>query len=499
MTARYNRRDFMKLAAGGATAVAGARIFGTPYVMAAPEPGAKLRVAMIGCGGQGVGAHVPQLAKERLVALVDPDTNRIAEALKKAKGTNADLDTASVKGYADYRKFFDEMHKELDAVFIATPNHHHALPALLAMSHGIAVYVEKPMSYSIHEARLMAEFARKHKVATQMGNQGHSGEGYRRLVEYIQAGAIGNVTEVYSWCDRKNGGVGPRPPSMPVPEGLDWDSWIGPAAFREYHPDKATVGADGKILIGKDGKPQVKHMHPHEWHNWHEFGNGSLGNMGCHILDGAFWALNLGQPTAFECEDMNGGSDDRYPIGARLRWEYPARGEMPPVKVWWYDGARKGSKDGGAGGTTDSVAENVINKPPLLVELEKKYNRTFESNGTLYVGDKGIMYTGTYGGGTRILPEELHKATPVPEVKIPRIKGNHQSDFFRGVRDPSYQPVANFDYSARLTEMVLQGCLSMKAGVGKKIEWDGNKSTNLPEINKFIQRENRKGWENPKA
>ncbi|MDQ3813017.1 MAG: Gfo/Idh/MocA family oxidoreductase [Armatimonadota bacterium] len=470
MTEQFSRREFMKRAAAGA--VAGASLVGMPYIIAAPRTG-KLRTAVIGCGGQGTGAHVPAAAREHLVALIDADENKLAKAIKKAKDTNAELDTATVKTYNDYRKFFDEMHKEVDAIFIATPNHHHALPALLAMQHGIGVYVEKPMSFNIHEARTMAEYARKYKVATQMGIQGHSGEGYRRLCEYIWAGAIGNVTEVHCWSDCLNGGVGGRPPTLPVPAGLNWDSWIGPAPFRDYHKD----------------------LHPHEWHGWYDFGNGALGNRGCHIMDGAFWALKLDKPSSLELEEVNGGSEERYPMGARIRWDYPARGDMPPLKLYWYDGKRKGVQNAGPGDTADSVAREAANVPPLMLELKKKYDRKFEGNATLYVGDKGVMYTGFYGGGTRIIPEEAHKAFPVPEPKIPRIKGSHQEDFLRGVRDPSHQPCANFDYSARQTEMVLLGDLAMKAGIGKKVEWDGDKCTNMPELNAMLQRDYRKGWE----
>jgi predicted dehydrogenase len=478
MSTRITRRELIKGAAAGAAVVAGSRTFDLPYIMAQGAPAgskAKLRLAIIGCGGKGVSTHVTNGAREKIVALVDPDESKIASAIKKAKEHNAP-DTDSIKTFSDYRKMFDEMGKEIDAVFVVTPNHHHALPALLAMQRGIAAYVEKPMAYDIYETRKMAEFARKYKVATQMGNQGHSGEGYRRLVEYIQAGAIGNVTEVYHWSDRANGGVGPRPAAITVPKGMNWDAWIGPAPYRDYHPQ----------------------LHPHSWHGWHDFGDGSLGNMGAHIMDGAHWALNLEAPTAIEMEEMNGGSDERYPIGTRIRWDFPARGEMPPVKVFWYDGKRTGAKGTAKGEAPDSVAEDLRNRPPLLNELRKKYGKDrFDSNGTLYVGDKGIMYTGTYGGGVRIVPEEQHKATPVPEMKIARIKGSHTEDFLRGVRDPSHTPCSNFEVASKLNEHLLLGCLAIKAGVGKKVEWDAAnmKSTNLPEVNRFLQRDYRKGWE----
>jgi predicted dehydrogenase len=331
------------------------------------------------------------------------------------------------------------------------------------------------MAYDIWEARTMAEFSRQYKVASQMGNQGHSGEGYRRLCEYIWAGAIGPVTEVHCWSNRANGGIGPRPPALPVPAGMNWDSWIGPAPFREYHKD----------------------LHPHEWHGWHDFGNGSLGNMGCHVMDGAHWALKLDQPTSIEVEQMVGGTKERYPIGTRIRWDFPARGDMPPVKVYWWDGKRSDAKNAGrdADDTIDSVSKLARNRPPLVDKLEKEYKRDFGGNGTFYIGDKGIMYTGTYGEGTRIIPEEKHKATPVPAISIPRVKGGHQGDFTRACRggEPA---CSNFEVAARLTELILLGDLAIKAGLNKTVEWDGvnAKCTNLPELNRFIHREARQGW-----
>jgi len=474
MTTRHSRRRFLGHAVAASAAVAASRTVHMPYVLGAAQPGKKLRVAVIGCGGQGTGAHVPQAAREHLVALVEPDPKKLAGALERAKKINGDLDVSTVKTFSDYRKMFDTMAKEIDAILVATPNHHHAPPALMAMKSGIAAYVEKPMCYQISEARRMAEFSKQYKVATQMGNQGHSGEGYRRLCEYIWAGAIGKVTEVYCWSDRANGGVGPRPPTIKPPEGMDWDCWIGPAPYRDYHKD----------------------LHPHEWHGWHDFGDGSLGNMGCHVMDGAVWALELEHPTSVVVEEQAGGTEERFPIGTKIRWDFPARGEMPAVKVYWFDGKRKGIRKAGQGETADSVDSRSQNKPPLVLELEKKYERKLGGNGTLYVGDKGIMYTETYGNGTRILPEEAHKAFPAPDKTLPRVKGGHHGDFFQAVRGG--QPAcSNFEVASRLTEVVLLGALAMKAGLGNKVEWDGPnmKCTNIPDLNRHIGRQYRKGWE----
>ena len=217
--------------------------------------------------------------------------------------------------------------KDIDAVFIATPNHHHFLPSMIAMQLGKGVYTEKPMAHSIQQARQMAEAYLKYKVPTQMGNQGHYGEGTAKCVEYLQAGAIGKVTEVHCWTDRANGGTGGRPASKPVPAGMHWDEWIGPSPFRDYH----------------DG------LHPHGFHDWYDFGNGSVGNMACHICDCAVVGLKLKYPTAVTAEAVLGGSAEQYPTGTRVRMDFAARGDMPALKFYWWDGNRPTAQGKGAG------------------------------------------------------------------------------------------------------------------------------------------------------
>jgi len=473
-----SRRSFLKSALVVAGSLSGGELLAASKTKKTPAPAVvtaekPLRVAVIGCGGQGRSAHVPPAVRERLVALVDPDEQCLNKALKRAKEMAPEIDPRKIRTFYDYRKLFDEMGRELDAVIIATPNHHHALPALMAMQLGIHVYVEKPLCYNIAEARLLAEYARKYKVATQMGNQGHCGEGIRRLCEYIWAGAIGKVTTVYSWSNRTNGGIGPRPPVEPVPDGLHWDSWIGPAPYRDYHSD----------------------LHPHEWHGWHDFGGGSIANMGCHILDCPHWSLKLGAPVGVELEEASGGSEERYPVGNRIRYEFAAREDMPALTLYWYDGVRLDPRVPRPAIVSGKGIKGTANRPPLVVELEKKYNRNFGGNGSLFVGDKGIMFSGTYGQEVRIVPEEQHKAFPPPPKSLPRINGGPHADFFRACRDG--KPCAsNFETAARLTEMVLLGTLAMRAGVRKKIQWDGEKMrcTNHPELNQYLQRENRDGW-----
>ena len=472
MQANVNRRSFIKAAAGGVVGVSALRVCGQS-VATTKKP---LRVALIGCGnGRGLPVLLPEACKERVVAVVDADSRQIAKALDVVGKKVSPAAAAEVKTFTDYRKLFDAMGKELDAVMIATPNHQHALPALLAIRRGIHVYVEKPMAHTVGEARQMLEEAKRTGVVTQVGQHGHSAEGVRRLCEYIWAGAIGQVREVICWSDRANGlPAGARPPTLPVPEGLDWEQWVGPAAFRDYHEG----------------------LHPHSWHRWTEFGNGSVGNMGNHIIDPAKWALNLGEPVSVELEEVRGGSDERWPVSARIRWDFPAREGMEPVTLTWYDGLAKGQPyDEKTVGNIDCVAREASNRPPRVVELEKKYGRDFGADGSIFIGDKGVMTIGPFGDGCRIIPEEAHRAFPKPPATLPRVKGTHQDDFFRACRggDPA---CANFDYSEPLAEIVLLGDLAMRAGVGCRVEWDGPamRCTNRPELDRYLKAAYRDGW-----
>jgi hypothetical protein len=369
---------------------------------------------------------------------------------------------------------FDEVGKYIDAVFIAAPNHHHAVAAASALQLGKNVYCEKPLCHDIADARMLRGLAQKYpRLATQMGNQGHCEEGYRRLCEYIWSGVIGQVTETHSWTDRANGGVGPRPPVEPVPAGLHWDSWIGPAPYRDFHSD----------------------LHPHEWHGWYDFGNGSIGNMGCHVLDGVFWALKLDHPTSIELEQVRGGSDERYPFGSRIRWDCPARGNMAAVKVYWYEGLNQTTTamPEGSNKAAKGAARNI---PPLLVELQKQYpDEQFDTDGTLYVGEKGIIYTGPYGDRMHIVPMEKMHTTPAPAKTLARPK-NIFADFVETCLAGRADTAAPFEYGARLTEFSLLGNLAQHAGLGHKVEWDGPamKVTNIPALNAWVTRERREGW-----
>lgn len=470
MSSHTNRRSFLQHSAAAAS-LGGLTPLWFPSSLRAAESAEKLNCAVIGCGAKGA-THIATAAGQNLVALVDVDSAKLDKARLLAKSKNADPERIQV--FTDYRTMFDRMAKQIDAVFVATPNHHHALPAMIALQLGIGAYVEKPLCHTVDEARKLKALAAKYQVATQMGNQGHCGEGYRRLCEYVWAGAVGPITETHSWSDRANGGIGPRPPTLPVPTGINWENWIGPAPYRDYHAD----------------------LHPHEWHGWHDFGNGSLGNMGCHVLDGVYWSLKLEHPTRIEVEEMFGGGDERYPTGTRIRWDFPARAEMPAVKVYWYDG-RIGEGDTGDGNkAAPRGPRGPRNLPPLVAELQKQYpEEKFEPNGTLYIGEKGILYTGTYGGNLRIIPQKQMQETPTPPQMLPRPSGS-AGDFLRAVLEKRADTAAGFDYSARLTEFTLLGNIAQRAGVGKPVDWDGPnmRITNLPELNRLLNPEYRDGW-----
>jgi predicted dehydrogenase len=459
MKNRVPRRSFLKRAALATSALSAQQLFCSPNIVHAANRAEKVRCAIVGCGGRG-GEHLKRTAGEHLVALVDVNDKKIAGFKRRINDEDRDAD--GLETFSDYRRMFDKLHKQIDAVFVATPNHHHAPPSMIAMQLGLNVYCEKPLCHDVAEARKLREMSHHCKVATQMGNQGHCEEGYRRLCEFVWGGVVGKITEAHCWCDRLNGGVGPRPPTLPVPAGMHWDEWIGPAPYRDFHSD----------------------LDPHEWHGWYDFGNGALGNLACHVMDGAYWSLKIEHPESVELEAVTGGTDERCPVGSRIRWDVPARGDMPPVKVYWYDGYQGVEKPA------------VHYLPPLFAELHEKYpGEKFESNATFYVGEKGILYTGCYGGNMHLLPKAKMKEIKQPPKSLPRPKSSFE-DFLSAVREGRTDTAGSFDYGARLTEFMLLGNLAQHAGKGNKVEWNAAemKVTNLPDLNKYVTREYRQGW-----
>ena len=442
---RLSRREFV----GGAAA----SVFAFTLVPACAVPGPRkmapsdrLNVAGIGCGGKGQ-SDVAGMASENIVALCDVDWGRANRNMKRF---------AKARKFKDFRVMLQEMEQEIDAVTVSTPDHVHAPAAIMAMKMGKHCFTQKPLAHSLYEARLMAETARKHKVATVMGIQGHCSEHIRLECEFIWAGLIGQVREVHIWTNRPiwyTQGRGRPTHTDPVPEGLDWDQWLGPAPVRPY-----------VHRIQVDGKDRECY-HPFAWRGWWDFGTGALGDIGCHALDHPFWALKLCQPTHIEAQ-TSPVNDETFPSWSIVTYQFPARGDLPPLKLVWYDGGKK---------------------PPRPPELEP--DRQLGGNGTLWVGDKGTML------GSRVIPEAKFKAllkTP-PDKTLPRSPGIYE-EFKRACRGG--EPCgANFpDYAGPLTEIVLAGNLAVKTG--KPIEWDGKrlKCTNHPEVNQFIHREYRKGW-----
>ncbi len=449
-----NRRGFLQRATTLAGAAAAARHIGMPSLLAADSPNKKLGVAVIAADGMG-GYSFDSAMRERFVAVCDVDDNRMAAKLKmfgeKVKNQPAP------RAFYDYRKMLDECHRDIDVVLIATPDHHHAPAAIRAIHLGKAVFCQKPMAHNIYECYALAKAAREKKVLTQMGNQGHCSNNIRKACEYIWAGAIGNVTETHSLLGRDFGGNGSRPASKPVPAGLHWDEWLGPAPFRDYH----------------DG------LHTFSWRSWRHFGTGTIGDMACHNLDAMFWALKIREAKSFtvECLQTKGGSDEMYPQGNIVRYEVPARAGMVPVKVHVYD--------------------NATLRPEIMKDAEKKYDLKFGED-TLFVGDKGLFRTGGTCGSLSFLPEERRYEIPEPPQVIPRAQGGGPiEDLFYACKNGTV-PCSNFpDAAAPLTAFALAGHLAQFAGVGKKLEWDVEqmKCTNLPEINRYVRREYRPGWE----
>ena len=434
-----SRREFLRK-----SAITAAGVFGAPFVVRAENRKEKLKLAVIGAGGRG-GAGMGAARGEYLVAVADVDpVKRAAGNIARAKKQFPQL-----KVYTDFRKLFDN-HKDLDAVWVATPDHTHFPASIRALEAGAAVYCEKPLTHDLWEARTLREVAAKKKLPTQMGNQGHSSESIRRIVEYIRAGAIGEITRLDCVSNRRFSAF-KRPPSKPVPKGLDWEAWLGPAPYRDYH----------------DG------LHPFSWRGWLDFGTGSIGDMGCHTIDGAVWALRLLEvPTITVKAEIGGVTEEGYKGRAKIVFKFPARGNLPPVTLTWWNGGL------------------LPPRPKLLPPKVRQLTQ-----GTYYYGTKGLMQSGSHCQSPYIYPEEIRKQVKPPKT-IPRVPG-HAGDFFRACKDPSAPPpCSNFDYSARLTEIVLLGTVALRCA-GETLVYDtkAGRFTNSERANGFIKRQPRKGWE----
>ncbi len=441
---KTSRREFLQGAAGAATAftIVPRHVLGGAGRTA---PSDKLNIAIIGAGGRG-GASVGGCSGENIVALCDVDTSRAKNAFEKHPGA---------KVYQDFRKMLDEMDSRIDAVAVCTPDHTHAVACMDAIRRSKHVFCEKPLAHSIYEIRELVKAARKHKVVTQLGNQGHSSNSIRMFCEWIWDGAIGNVTEVHAACSAnhcKINQLSKRSEIHEVPPGLDWDLWLGPAKHRSYNPMYA----------------------PGSWRGWMPFGSGTIGDWICHVVDPVFWALDLGAPTTIQAEadDYNPRKHaDTFPSGSVITFQFPAKGKRGPVKLLWHSAKRE------------------IPRPDDLEE-----GRKVPSTGAIVIGDKGkIMHSSHGAGGVRIFPEAKMKAYKLPEQTIPRVRGHHQ-DWLQAIKNGG-KPGSNFDYGGPLTELAQLGIIAIKM-LGQKLEWDSRnmRFTNCDEANRLINPPYRQGW-----
>jgi predicted dehydrogenase len=438
------RRTFLAAAAtAAAVTIVPRHVLGGPRQMA---PSEKLSIAGIGVGGMG-GGNLRQLETETIAALCDVDHAYAAPTFQRYP---------QAKVYKDYREMLDR-EKGLDAVLVATPDHTHAIISMAAMKAGKHVYCQKPLTHDIYESRLLAQAAKEARVATQMGIQGHSMEGARLIREWVEAGLIGEVREVDAWCSLSyypwghagwSSKYSERPKDAPpVPPTLDWDLWIGPAPMRPYHPA----------------------YHPAVWRCWWDFGCGMMGDRGAHTFDPIFWALKLGAPASIEATSC-GNTPEVHPLSAIVTFRFPARGDLPPVKLTWYEGTR----------------------PPRPEDLADDRQMPGEG-GAILIGSKGKIMCGVYGEGPRLFPESKMKEAKLPEKTLPRVNGSHEQDWVRACK--SGQPAgADFSYSGPLTEACLLGNVAKR--MDARIEWDAAnlKITNLPEANRYVRTEYRKGW-----
>jgi len=451
---RFNRRDFLRRT----SAAAAAAVASSPLRAAdAPAPGSPgpatppstlPRVAFIGTGGAG-GWHVSEMFKMGVncPCYCDVDSSHMGEAARN---------WPKAKAYQDYREMFDKHHKEIDAVMVGVPDHHHYPASIIAMQLGKHIYTQKPVTHTVWEARKLVEAAAKYKVATQMGNQGHAGEGWRTAYEWVHGGALGDVKEVHTWTNRPVSvwpqGI-PRPAGEEsVPASLNWDVWIGPAPMRPFKKDV---------------------YHPFKWRGWWDFGGGTLGDMGCHTMDAVFAVLEPGYPAAVEPVEMKNANDETFPSSCVVKWEFPARGSRAAFVAYWYD------------------AKAMPKRPP---ELEA--NRNLPPTGSLFIGAKAtILISGDCCESARIIPEAKMQEIGKPPRMLDRSPGIF-AEWFQALKGekPLDFPKSRFAYAAAMTETLHLGNIALR--VGKRIEWDGPnlKITNLSEANRYVSKEYRKGW-----
>ena len=413
-----------------------------------PSANSKLNLAFIGVGGRGV-QNRKGLVDENIVALCDVDDGRLGEAQEEHP---------NARRFKDFRVMLDKMDSEIDAVVVSTPDHMHFACVMDAMQRGKHVLVEKPLAHNIWQCRMLKKAARYYKVITALGNQGHVMEGIRYIKEWVDAGVLGDVTEVHGWSAgpyteelfyRKPDKSPPTPEE--VPQGLDWDLWLGVAKQRPYS----------------------QFYQPRTWRAWYDFGSGELGDWVCHTLDAPFWALDLGMPTEVKPTRRPRSLEGFVPDRSITRFKFPARGNKPPVTLKWYDGGLK---------------------PRLRSEWRMKQLAT---EGMIMVGDKNTLITGERPGSPRLLPKDVWEdfRKNLPPKTIPRIKGSHWKEWTRAIKGEGPMPMSSIDYGAELTELALVGVLSQRFNT--RIKWDARnmRVTDRPDLDVYIKEPVRKGWE----
>lgn len=442
---RLTRRAFVQTAA---TSVAAFTVV-PRHVLAAsgtPAPSEKLNIAGIGVGGMGAGDINAVAGGNNIVALCDVDQRRAGETFAKFP---------EAKRFQDFRRMFDAMEKSIDAVVVATPDHFHAVAAMAAIRRGKHVYCEKPLAHSVAEVRALMKAAQEHKVVTQLGNQGHSFGTIRDFCEWVWDGAIGKVHTIHAGCTAVNSGLDQLPrlkEKHEVPPALDWNQWLGPALDRAYHPAYL----------------------PGSWRGWVPFGNGTVGDWTCHVVDPVFWALDLGAPTTIQAQVSEYDprtQGDAFPKGEIITYEFPANGKRGPITMRWYSGTER------------------IPRPPEMDPDDKAIG-----TGAVVMGDKGTIVYGSHGaGGVRLIPRARDQAYTRPAKTIPRVKEHHW-DWLQAIRNQT-KAVSDFAYGGPLTELAMLGVIAIKLP-GVKLEWDAPnmKFTNSAEANQLVQPAYRAGW-----
>jgi len=462
-SSKLSRRGFLKTTAAAASlaGLAGCGLL-PKKVAVAPKPAGekaavapkpvgeqrKLNIACVGVNGKGDSDMRGVAASENIVGLCDVDEKQAAEARK---------DFPNARFFQDFRKMIDELGDGIDAVTVSTPDHMHYPAASYAIEHGKHVYVQKPLTHSVWEARQLLLLSRKHNVATQMGNQGHSADSTRLIVEWIRAGIIGTVHEVHFWTNRPIWPQGITRPTgaSPCPPELDWNLWLGVAPLRPYHEDADHRGT----------------YHPFKWRGWWDFGCGALGDMACHIMDAAFWALELGGRSFSVQAESSPVNTETAPVWSIVTYDFPSESGLPPVKLVWYDGGKK---------------------PPRPEELPERDAQWRDECGQIYIGDKGKLIAGTYGESPSLLPKskmgEFLKNRP-PKT-IPRSPG-HYEEWILACKGGKPSP-GSFEFAVPFTEAVLVGNIAIRTGA--KFQWDAKnmRSTDSPQANELVRRQYRK-------